>query len=90
MPILAVTRKYVCENYDLAAAGPSCLGTPESTTHNPSGIRIMRLGFGRTHDGQPQGTPDKNPLLHVVKIASRTQLTPPVRTGYLLARVYYE
>ena len=76
-PILAVTAKTNCTDYDTVAAGPTCAGTPLS----PSGVRIMGIGFGRTHDGQPQGTPDKNPFLHVASIASRTQSLPPVQTG---------
>lgn len=80
-PVLAVTTSFTCRDYDLTTHGPSCLGSPVTTTPDPPGIRIMGLGFGREHDGQPQGTPDKNPLLHVASIASRTQPLPPVQTG---------
>ncbi|KAK4122978.1 hypothetical protein N657DRAFT_645683 [Parathielavia appendiculata] len=90
-PILVVTRKYVCKEYDIDVAGKDCLGDPYSTEDNPRGIFILGSGFGRTHDGQPQGTPNKNPLLHVTSFRGRTRAVPPSSTdnywpGYIISK----
>ncbi|KAF2182391.1 hypothetical protein K469DRAFT_728580 [Zopfia rhizophila CBS 207.26] len=87
LPILAVEERSVCPDYDEAVDTYFCpvpSGTVESM---PTGIRLMGIGFGRQPDGQPQGYPDKNPLLSVSSIAG---VSVPVtgstsyRPGYII------
>jgi hypothetical protein len=68
-PVLAVTRKFTnCVHWE-ESMGNGCPGateiTPDTVFEN---VSILGTGYGRTHDGQPQGTPDKNPLLNIVSI----------------------
>ena len=44
----------------------------------------MGVGFGREHDGQPQGTPDKNPLLNITSIDGKPVQPGTMRSGYIL------
>ena len=71
VPILAVTKKLKCLSYDVSDPGEDCPGTSSDIQLLPKGIRIMGIGFGREADGQPQGTPDKNPLLHITNISAQ-------------------
>ncbi|KAK4187546.1 hypothetical protein QBC35DRAFT_498547 [Podospora australis] len=90
--VLAVTKKYICApdtGYDIDAPGDSCIGTPDETYDDPRGIRVMGIGFGRTHDGQPQGTPDRNPLLKITHIAGHSTAdthTSAYWPGYFIER----
>lgn len=64
-PVLAVTKKFIyCEHWE-ESMGNSCIGAMEVTV---SAVTILGIGYGRTYDGQPQGTPDKNPLLNIESI----------------------
>lgn len=54
MPILAV---------DAIACTPTARHcTPEQ---QPGHVAMLGIGFGRRHDGQPDATPDRNPLLDI-------------------------
>ena len=44
----------------------------------------MGVGFGREHDGQPQDTPDKNPLLDITAIDCRPVAPGTMRSGYIV------
>lgn len=67
VPILVVTRKITCPGYRIGVDGFNC-PSPLVVITNPDPPRMIGIGFGRTADGQPEGTPDKNPLLNVVAI----------------------
>ncbi|KAH8896329.1 hypothetical protein GQ53DRAFT_852456 [Thozetella sp. PMI_491] len=79
VPVLAVTATAVCDPhyavpYDVLMAPSLCPDNTTVYTSYPRGITLMGIGFGRQSDGQPQGTPDKNPLLNVTTIG-RTQIS---------------
>jgi hypothetical protein len=51
----------------------------------PAGIQVMGVGFGREADGQPQGTPDKNPFLNLVSIDGKpASENRSLRNGYII------
>jgi hypothetical protein len=82
VPVLAVECEAVCPQFHEGALQPLCPGTP---LHPASpGIHYMGVGFGREHDGQPQGTPDKNPLLNITSIAGKPVAPGSMRSGYVL------
>lgn len=72
-PVFAVTEKYVnCKRWE-ERMKYSC---DDATRVRVIGsITTLGIGYGRTYDGQPQGTPDKNPLLNIVSIGD-TQINP--------------
>ena len=83
VPILAIEREAHCPAYNEATDGPNC---PDTTFHAPSaGIAYMGVGFGREHDGQPQGTPDRNALLNIVAIDGRPVPAGAMRSGYIIS-----
>jgi hypothetical protein len=82
VPVLAVECEAVCPQYHEEAAQPVCPGTPLGKAS--SGIHYMGVGFGREHDGQPQGTPDKNPLLNITAIGGTPVAQGSMRSGYVL------
>jgi hypothetical protein len=87
VPILAVTKKVRCPDYDVSNPGENCPTTPTETLNNPTGIEIMGIGFGREYDGQPQGTPDKNPLLHITSLSGRdTTQDSHYWPGYIISK----
>ena len=49
----------------LAVEEITCTATARRCTpiRHPTGVAMLGIGFGREHDGQPGGTPDRNPLL---------------------------
>ena len=91
IPVLAVETKTICPSYEKAHGTNACPcpkdGTPPVVIHMPTGIRVMGVGFGREHDGMPQGTPDKNALLNVRSIGG-VNVTDDTRfrNGYVLNR----
>lgn len=88
VPILAVTNLTICDGYDVAVDKAECPTIPAPpVTHMPRGIGLLGIGFGRVAAGQPQGTPDKNPVLNIVDIddgatASLASLWP----GYIISK----
>lgn len=87
IPILAVTNVTICEDYNTAVDKAKCPTIPPPpVTHMPTGIQLMGIGFGRVADGQPQGTPVKNPLLNVVDIAGTTTDLARLWPGYIISK----
>lgn len=87
IPILAVTNVTICEDYNTAVDKAKCPTIPPPpVTHKPKGIQLMGIGFGRVADGQPQGTPDKNPMLNVVDIAGTTTDLARLWPGYIISK----
>jgi hypothetical protein len=66
-PVLAVTKKLVNCVWWEPSYGNDCPGATEETDFI---ISIIGIGYGRSYDGQPQGLPDKNPLLKIDSIDS--------------------
>ncbi|AVT14374.1 hypothetical protein [Paracidovorax avenae] len=85
VPVLAVQKEMICPCWDEKANQPVC-EQPTKTTVRPKGIVYMGVGFGREHDGQPQGTPDKNPLLNLVAIDGRPVREGEVHAGYIVTK----
>lgn len=83
VPVLAVETQIDCPGWDKIAALPEC-AHPKSTVEMPKGVKYMGVGFGREHDGQPQGTPDKNPLLNVSAIDGQAVASGSFRAGYIV------
>lgn len=71
VPVLAVTASVICPWYK-ESDGSSCPTSPNGTsavpTPMPTHIRYMGVGFGREYNHQPQGTPDKGPLINIDSI----------------------
>lgn len=87
IPILAVTNLTICDDYNMAVDKAECPTIPAPpVTHMPTGIELMGIGFGRVADGQPQGTPDKNPILNVVDIAGTTTDLAGLWPGYIISK----
>jgi hypothetical protein len=82
VPVLAVERETFCPNYPEAKSPPTCPGVPSGPPKQE--IAYMGVGFGREHDGQPQGTPDHNPLLSITQIGGVPVRPGTMRSGYIL------
>jgi hypothetical protein len=83
VPVLAVETQYTCPRWSEQANQPTC-GESKKTVTMPAGITYMGVGFGREHDGQPQGTPDKNPLLNLTAIDGQRIRPSTYRSGYII------
>jgi hypothetical protein len=81
VPVLAIEQEVVCPNYkkDDEATCPGKTLKPAS-----SQIAYMGVGFGREHDGQPQGTPDKNPFLNISRLNGEPVKPETLRSGYII------
>ncbi|KAG4433302.1 hypothetical protein IFR05_011222 [Cadophora sp. M221] len=89
VPVFAVTGVVECKHYDLKNGNGICPPIPPSTTPYaitpyPSGIEILGVGSGRVGDGQPHGTPDKNPLLNVKEIKGEAPVA--YWPGYVISK----
>ena len=77
VPVLLVDTITTCP------AGGSC-----TVNNNPTGVAMFGVGFGQEPAGQPYGTPDKNPFLHITQIdgqsASASQGYIVTSTGVFL------
>jgi hypothetical protein len=85
VPVLAVETQYTCPGWREQANQPTCAESQKTVTM-PAGIAYMGVGFGREHDGQPQGTPDKNPLLNLTAIDGQRVRRSTYRSGYIITR----
>ncbi|GKT16763.1 hypothetical protein AVHY2522_12875 [Acidovorax sp. SUPP2522] len=85
VPVLAVEKEIICPRWDQKANRPEC-ENPTYTTESPGGIAYMGVGFGREHDGQPQGMPDKNPLLNIAEIGGNPVARGAVHGGYIVTK----
>jgi hypothetical protein len=66
VPVLGVEQEVICPSY---VQGTTC---PDQPLQQATGdIIYMGVGFAREHDHQPQGTPDKNPLLNLTSIGQK-------------------
>jgi hypothetical protein len=83
VPVLAVETQYTCPDWSEKANQPTCAQAQKTVTM-PTGIAYMGVGFGREHDGQPQGTPDKNPLLNLTTIDGSPIRPGSYRAGYIV------
>ncbi|WP_052518942.1 hypothetical protein [Archangium violaceum] len=81
VPVLAIEQEVVCPDYKKDDKA-TCPGKPLGTASDK--IAYMGVGFGREHDGQPQGTPDKNPFLNITKINGKPVTRDTMRDGYLI------
>lgn len=88
VPVLAVTNVTICDGYDVAVDKAKCpiiLAPP--VTHLPRGIQLMGIGFGRVAAGQPQGTPDKIPILNIVDIVGGASTSlASLWPGYIISK----
>lgn len=91
VPVLAVDSEAICLQYAVSD-GPTCSSPSPAPRTNPASglrpasplIRYMGVGFGREDDGQSQGTPDKNPLLHITRIGGVPVRAESMRNGYII------
>ncbi|PNP58375.1 hypothetical protein FNYG_15125 [Fusarium nygamai] len=97
--VLAVTKTAICDpkwknaagetqEYDVIAAPDVC---PNPNTDYPDvraedKIELMGFGFGRQQDGQPQGTPEKNPMLKMATIGGAPVNALTYRPGYVVSK----
>jgi hypothetical protein len=89
VPVLVVEESTICPHYNETRDTNTCpkfKGTVPKVVHHPANISLFGVGFGRRKDGQPQGSPDKNPFLNVVDINKTTTNTDLFRNGYMLDR----
>lgn len=91
VPILAVEAVTTCPNYNIRTDTNICptptSGPPPVVTTMPSRILNMGVGYGREADGQPQGTPDKNPFLNIQSINGiPVSSNPHFRSGYVISK----
>lgn len=73
VPVLVVEQTGICPHY---AGGNTC---PDGTLQRPTGVAYMGVGFGQEGDSMPQGTPEKNPLLHLTTIDGKS-----IAPGYII------
>ncbi|TVY35046.1 hypothetical protein LSUB1_G005503 [Lachnellula subtilissima] len=86
VPILVVSKRYICSGYNSTRDGPNCI-SPMETIDMPTKISLLGVGFGRQFDGQLQGNPDKNPFLNVVSIhGTPINATSHFRSGYKISK----
>ncbi len=81
VPVLGVESAGVCRGYEVGDMG--CKGQPLPRAR---GVLYMGVGFGREADSQPQGTPDKNPLLNLVELGGAALEPGQLSPGYIIGR----
>jgi hypothetical protein len=86
IPVLAVETRTHCPDYDRTSDNGLC-PAPSGATEMPSGIRVMGVGFGREHDGLPQGTPDKNAFINIHTVNGVDVVgNPGFRSGFVIRK----
>jgi hypothetical protein len=86
IPILVVDDRSICPDYDEEVDTNIC-PSPTEIIHEPTGLSLFGVGFGRQFDGQPQGDPDKNPFLNIVSINGiATNGSSTFRNGYIISK----
>lgn len=83
VPVLAVEIEYNCPGWSEKLNKPICL-KPKSVKRMPTGVAYVGVGFGREHDGQAQGIPDRNPLLNLTAIGGQPIAQGTYRSGYVV------
>lgn len=81
VPVLGVETAGVCRGY--VAGDADCKGQPLPPA---KGVLYMGVGFGREADSQPEGTPDKNPLLNLVDMGGAALGPEQWNRGYIIGR----
>ena len=84
VPILAVRSRCTCTKF--CSEKSECAVPPSNCTPNPE-VQYLGVGFGRDHPDQPQGLPDKNPLLNIVSINNSVIQPGTMHTGYIITTV---
>jgi len=76
--IVATATVPVC-----AISSIACTSNPRDCNSNasPTGVHYFGVGFGQEAAGQPNGTPDKNPLLNITQAGA---LSPLPSYGYII------
>ena len=81
--ILVISQSIYCPNYIIGNDGRECKNAKDSKINSSPNTTMMGIGFGRTEDGQAEGTPDKNPLLNIKEIQS-TPIEDEYWPGYII------
>jgi hypothetical protein len=86
IPVLAVETRTHCPDYNRTTDNGVC-PSPTGGVEMPSGIRVMGVGFGREHDGMPQGTPDKNAFVNIQTVDGLNVVgNPNFRSGFVIRK----
>ncbi|TWU72886.1 hypothetical protein ED733_004174 [Metarhizium rileyi] len=86
IPILAVEEKAHCPDYNRTSDNGICPTTGGGIVM-PTGIMVLGVGFGREHDGMPQGTPEKNAFINIQTINGTNVVdNPSFRSGFVLSK----
>lgn len=80
VPVLGVERWVVCKDY----RGNGTCGKTKLRTAAGRNISYLGVGFGQERDYQPQGTPDKNPLLNLIAIGEKPVAVGAMNQGYII------
>ncbi|MCJ1397611.1 hypothetical protein MMC11_000806 [Xylographa trunciseda] len=81
VPVLAVSSLCTCTKF--CSKKGKCAVKTSNCTQNPK-VQYLGVGFGRDHLDQPQGHPDKNPLLNIVSINGSDFQPDTMHTGYII------
>lgn len=81
VPVLGVERAGFCPGYQ--QDGTIC---PDLAPATDGRIFYMGVGFGQEADFQPQGTPDKNVLLNLVRLNGQPVTDGTLNPGYIIGR----
>ncbi|CEJ82354.1 hypothetical protein VHEMI02424 [[Torrubiella] hemipterigena] len=91
VPVLAVDYRVTCHTYNSTTDTDKCTkvqGTATSTAKSEATteVQYIGIGFGRQHDGQPQGNPDKNVMLNVKTLGNQNVTDATYRNGYIISK----
>lgn len=91
VPVLAVDYRVTCKNYNSTKDTDKCTvtqgtATTTATSEATTAIQYIGIGFGRQHDGQPQGNPDKNVMLNIKSIGNENVTSSNFRAGYTISK----
>lgn len=81
VPVLGVEQQGVCPGYK---GDGDCPPPAQMLSAAGKGILYMGVGFGQEADYQPQGTPDKNPLLNLTSLAGQPVAAGTFNPGYIV------
>ncbi|WP_263144088.1 hypothetical protein [Pseudomonas sp. RIT-PI-AD] len=81
VPVLGVETAGVCRGYVSGDATCKQHALPPAKD-----LIYMGVGFGREADSQPQGTPDKNVLLHLDSLGGKALAEGQLSPGYIIGR----
>lgn len=81
VPVLGVEQAGSCPSYQ--TDGKICPGLASAVNGS---VFYMGVGFGQEADFQPQGTPDKNVLLNLVRLNGQPIADGTLNPGYIIGR----